>query len=140
MRSLVKDTKLVTAAEYASGTATTKCPATGIDTNGFDSACFILALAAIATGAATSFKIQESDTAVDDAGFTDITGATAATIADDDDGQNRRVEVKPTKRYVRALLTKDAANAVGATVLCQLFNADEVPVTQPAGTEDTFVA
>lgn len=140
MQSLVKNCKWVVAAQYASGTATTKCPATGVDCKGAERVVFELAIAGVATGGVQSFKLQESDTAVDDAGFVDITGATATTIADDDDGQIRLVEVKPSKRYVRGLLTKDASNAVGATVTAILFNFDDVPVTQDAGTEVTFVA
>lgn len=140
MRSLAKDAKFVVAAAYASGTATVKAPATGIDTNGYERACFILNLATIATGAVQSFKVQESDTAVDDSNFVDITSAAAATIADDDDDQIRVVEVRPSKRYVRGLFTKDGTNAAAGTVTCILFNGDDVPVTQAAGSEVTFVA
>lgn len=140
MYSILKDTKCVVGAVYASGTATVKGPTTGVDTLGFNKVTCILTLAAIATGATTSFKLQQSDTAVDDAGFVDVTSASATTIADDDDNQYRRIEFQPTKRYVRGLLTKDAANAVGASWLFLLSGADSVPVTQPSDTEDTFVS
>lgn len=139
MRSITKEAKWGVAAAYASGTATVKASATGIDCTGYESIAFVLSLATIASGATTSFKLQQSDTAVDDAGFVDITNATATTIADDDDDQLRIVEVRPTKKYVRALLTKDASNAVGATVLYVLFNGDDVPITQASGVEVTFV-
>lgn len=140
MRSLVKETKWGVAAIYSSGTATVKASATGFDATGYESVAFILSLATIAASAVTSFKVQQSDTAVDDAGFTDITSASSTTIAADDDDQLRIVEVRPTKKYVRALLTKDATNAVGATVLYCMFNGDEVPITQGTGVEVTEAA
>jgi len=139
MRSLVKEAKWGVAAIYASGTATVKASDVGFDRSGYEKVAFILSLATIATGAVTSFKVQQSDTAVDDAGYTDITSATATTIADDDDNQLRIVQVRPTKKYVRALLTKDATNAVGATVLYAMFNGDDVPITQGTGVEVTEV-
>lgn len=139
MRSIAKEAKWGVAAVYASGTATVKASATGFDTSGYENVAFILSLATIATGATTSFKVQESNTAVDDAGFTDITSATATTIADDDDNQLRIVEVRPTKKYVRGLLTKDATNAVGGTVLFCMFNGDDVPITQSSDVEVTYV-
>lgn len=140
MFSLAKDAKWVRAANYASGTASVKAPATGIDMAGYKSAAFILDLVAIAAGGVNSFKIQQSDTAVDDAAFVDITGASATTIADDDDDQIRVVEVRPTKRYVRGLLTKDASNVLAGAVICCLHNGDEMPATQPTGSEVTYVA
>ncbi len=139
MRSIFKDAIFGTAANYASGTATVKAPATGIDMAGYKNIAFILSLPSIATGSAQSFKCQQSDTAVDDAGFVDITSASAPTIADDDDNEIRIVECRPTKRYVRGLLTKDGTNAVAAVVLYVKFNGDGVPVTQPAGTEGVYV-
>jgi hypothetical protein len=140
MRSLVKDCKFVVAAIYASGTASVKAPATGVDMSGFERVCFVVNLATIAASAVASAKIQQSDTAVDDAGFVDITSSDSTAIVADDDDQIRLIEVQPTKRYVRLLLTKDATNAVAATVTAILFNADDSPVTQPTGTEATFVA
>jgi hypothetical protein len=139
VKSILKDSKYVVGAVYASGTATVKGPTTGVDTLGYNKVTCVLTLAAIATGATTSFKLQQSDTAVDDAGFVDVTSATATTIADDDDDQLRIIEFQPTKRYVRGLLTKDASNAVGAAWHFILSQADAVPVTQPTGVEGTFV-
>jgi hypothetical protein len=139
MRSLFADTKWVVAAIYSSGTASVKAPATGIDTSGYRKVTFIAHLAAIAATAVSSMKIQESDTAVDDAGFTDITSAAAPTIAADDDDQIRIIEVTPRKKYVRLLFTKDATNAVAGSVLACLWNGKESPATQPAGTEGVSI-
>lgn len=139
MKSIAKDVQIAVGAVYASGTASVKGPTTGVDTKGFNKVTCVVTLATIAAGATTSFKLQQSDTAVDDAGFVDITSAAASTIADDDDNQYRVIECQPTKRYVRGLMTKDASNAVGASWLFILHQADVVPVTQPADTEVTFV-
>ena len=129
VKTIFKDCKIVTAGTYATGTADVKLPTTGVDTKGYDVAEFVLHLATIAAGAVTTAKVQQSDDTTD-GNFSDLEG-TSQTIADDDDnGVKIFTIVKPTKRYLRLYVDKDASNAVGASALCYLHGAEIKPVTQ----------
>lgn len=137
VKSIFKDCKMVPAADYASGTTDVKGPTAGVDTKGFDTIEFVLHVAAVATGATTSVKLQHSDDTTD-GNFADIAG-TSQTIADDDDNQLFVLSLeKPVKRYVRLYIDKDATNAVGASAVAYLSNAETKPVTQPTGVQGEF--
>lgn len=101
--------------DYASGTATRN--GASVDMAGYEWVMFIYKFATIAASAVTSIKVQQSsdDAAADD--FSDVEG-TAQTVAADDDNQNFIVTIKrPSKRYLRPVVVKDATNAAAELVI-----------------------
>jgi hypothetical protein len=131
LKALTKDCKIITAADYASGTADVKGPTAGIDVSGFTAIAFIVKWAAIAAGAVTSIKLQHSDTTTD-GDFADV-ATSAQTVADDADNKIHVIEaLQLTKKYYRLYIDKDAANAVAGSAIAILHGTQKFPVTQPS--------
>jgi len=129
---LHEDAKIMTALDYASGTADRN--GTEVDMTGFDTVTFVVKLATIAAGAVTSVKVQR-DTVTGMAGAADMAG-TAVTIAADDDDEIKYITVHDAgEQFVRLVMDKDASNACAESAIAILYNAKDLPVTQPAGTE-----
>lgn len=107
--------KLLDLADYSS--AATDKNGSGVDMQGFEWCIFVIKFAAIATGAVTSVKLQEStDNGVADT-FADLAG-TGQTVAADDDNQTFAIGIyRPNERYVRPVIDKDATNATAEVVL-----------------------
>jgi hypothetical protein len=116
----------------AAGTADT-LTGTAIDTRGLRRAKFIAKFGAITANAVCTFKIQGHD----DSGFgaaEDITGATIS-VADDDDDQVAVIEVvNPTElhRWLRPAIVRATADIVVHSVVCELSDGEQYPVTQDA--------
>lgn len=131
LKSVLKDCKVITALDYASGSADRKGPTAGIDLSGFTGIAFIIKWATIAASAVTSVKVQHSDTTTD-GDFADL-ATSAQTIADDYDNKITVIEVQaPLKRYIRLYVDKDATNATAESAVAVLTGAQKLPVTQPA--------
>jgi hypothetical protein len=131
VKSLIKDAKIITVGDYASGTSDRKLPSAGLDCKGYTKLAIIIKWAAIAAGAVTSVKLQHSDTTTD-GDFADV-ATTAQTIADDYDNKITVIEALAlTKRYYRILIDKDAANATAESAIGVLHGADVMPVTKPS--------
>lgn len=127
--------KISTALDYASGTADRN--GTILDMKGFEAVMIIVKMATIAAGATTSMKVQQgADSDLSDAA--DLEGS-AITIADDDDDQIFICDlVKPTERYVRVVMDKDAANATAESAVYAQYDPREKPVTQTVADEVTY--
>ncbi len=99
-----------------------------VDTLGFDGVCFVVHLAAIASGGTNSLKVQQgADSALGDAA--DLLG-TSVTIADDDDNEVKFIDVPcPRERYLRLVVTKDSSHACAESAIAYLYNAKNQPVT-----------
>lgn len=149
--------KVVKALVPASYTTTQKCPTTGIDTKGFESVTFEIAVGSVADVAASpqgdgswTFAIQESDTTTDGdfAAITDsariITGGSKSPVTTPNSSTGvfltidapaelsevYHVGVISSKRYLRVLAT--AASTPGASLLAIsaiLENAALTPVS-----------
>lgn len=105
--------------DYASGTADRN--SASVDMAGKEWVVFIAKFAAVAAGATTSVKLQQS---ADDSTFNDLEG-TGITVAADDDNQSFAIALyRPSDRYVRLVVDKDAANATAEMVIA---------LTDPAG-------
>lgn len=116
--------KIASSLDYASG-ATDRNGAT-VDTLGFAGVIFAVKLAAVATGGTNAIKLQHGD-ASNASDMADIKGS-KVTVADDDDNQLFLLQVeKPTKRYVRVVMDKDATNACAESVVHMLHGPDYKP-------------
>lgn len=135
MKSFTQECRILPCYSYVSGTA--DVTSTVIDTKGFDSVAIVVHLAAIATGSVCDLFLQEADAASNSSTLTsgaDLAGS-SVTVADDDDNQVFVIEVcKPLKRFLQLTINKDASNAVAASAVAYLYNADAVPTTHAEGT------
>lgn len=121
------DTKLTTALDYASASADRN--GAGLDMRGYAGVRAIVKFAAIAAGAVTSIKLQQSD---DDGGsdaYSDIEGSAMTVAADDDDQIFATTLVNPQKRYVRVVVDKDASNATAEMAIYEQFRPERWPTT-----------
>lgn len=108
--NLSKQTK-VTRVSNAVAAGTTAIEGAVIDMQGFEGVEFLVAFGTITSSAVTSIKLQEGDAAnLSDAA--DLAG-TAVTVADTDDNKVFVVDCyRPTKRYIRCVVSRGTANAV----------------------------
>jgi hypothetical protein len=130
---------------------TTQTPSSGVDTQGFDSLEFLIAVGVITSGAESpavkgwSFKLQESDD--ESSNFTDVTDEDSVLVGsakspvttpdastgvfletDLEDQETYRIGYRGSKRYVRCVAT--AVNTPGSTPLfitALLGNPSQVP-------------
>lgn len=117
-------------ASVVAGTSTQN--GTGVDTSNFDEITFILQLGAITSTGVPALKAQQSD----DDGSTDTYDDIAASnqaVADTDSGKVVILTIyRPTKKFVRPVVTRGTANAVIDSVLAILGKPRLLPTTQSA--------
>lgn len=103
-----------------------------VDLQNYRSVQFMIAMGAITAGATTSVKAQQSsDDGVGDA-FSDLEGTNQA-IADSDDGDIFYIDVvRPTKRYVRVVVSRADQDAVVAVGIAQAYDPRKMPVSHGA--------
>jgi hypothetical protein len=123
-------TKISICATTTAGAAgTTAITGSSVDMSGFDGVLFVFAFGAIVAGAATSIKLQDSS---DNSSFNDIAG-TNQTIADTDDDKVFYSDLsRPTKRYVRPVVSRATQNATVGSVLAMQYRSRKAPVAQGA--------
>ncbi len=135
MKSFTADVRIVPCYSYVSGTA--DVVSNVIDTKGFDSVAIVLHLAAVAAGGTNSAFLQEADAASNSTTLTsgaDLAGS-LQTIADDKDNSAFVWEIhKPLKRFLQLAIDKDTTNALAASGMAYLYNADARPTTHAEGT------
>lgn len=124
----VKTSQAITIAAGAAG-ATGVNGAT-LDMSGFGGVRAVVLFGPIVAGAATSLKWQQ-DTDSGMGTAEDVEGS-AQTVADSNDNTVFISDlIRPTKRYVRLVVSRATQNATVAAVYEQ-YNADNNPVTQHA--------
>jgi hypothetical protein len=127
---LIQNTKITPALAYASGSADRNGAI--LDMKGYEGVLVLVHFSAIATGATTSVKMQQ-DTASDMATAADLAGS-KITVADDDDDQVKYVDLhRPSERYVRVVIDKDATNATAESALYIQYGGKVLPEAQAAG-------
>lgn len=137
MLNMSQEAKVSTALDFLAAAAAADRNGAILDMAGFDAVMVIVKMADIAVGAATSIKMQQ-DTDSTGATMADLLG-TGITIADDDDNQVFIIDlVKPTERYVRVVVDKDAANATNESALYIQYMARDLPVVQTVTDEVTY--
>lgn len=123
--NLSKNTKVITALDYASGSADREGAA--LDMSGYEGVMMVVKFATIATGATTSIKAQQGAIAtLTDAA--DLAG-TGITVAADDDNQIFMIDLyRPQERYVRLYVDKDATNATAESAVYIQYGARDLPI------------
>lgn len=117
---LSKDTKISIAITPTAGAAgTTAINGAGLNMAGYDGVLVVVPFGAITATAVTSIKLQQSDDDGSSDSYGDVEG-TGQTVADTDDDKTFYIDVqRPTKQYVRVVVSRGTANAVvgGATYI-----------------------
>lgn len=110
----------------AAGTSNINC--TSVDMAGYDQVMFIASFGTLTATQGTGMKLQHSD---DNSSFSDVTSGATAAMADGDSNKLLvAVYSRPSKRYVRAVITRGTANAVVDGVIALQSRARSQPVTQ----------
>lgn len=130
----IERVKVSTALDYASASADRN--GATLDMAGFDGVAAIVKFGTIAAGAVTSVKMQYGDES-DLSDAVDVTGLSISVAADDDDQVFILDLFRPTKRYVRLVVDKDAANNTAEMALYQQYDARNRPVTNDVADEVT---
>lgn len=122
--NLSANVKTTTALDYASGSADRN--GVTLDMLGYEGVLMLVKFAAIATGAVTQIKAQQGQASnLSDAA--DLAG-TRQNVADDDDNQVFQIDIwKPTERYLRLVVDKDAANATAESAVYIQYGAHKLP-------------
>lgn len=95
---------------FAVAAGTTVINGDEVDTRGFEGVMFRVAFGTITAGAATSIKLQHND--VTGTGQADIAGS-SQTVLDTDDNKIFQSDVyRPTKRFMRMVVSRATQNAV----------------------------
>lgn len=104
-----------------------------IDTAGYDSCCFVLTFATIASSAVTAIELEQG-AASDMSDGQDLLGS-SVTVADDDDDQLKYIDIhNPRERYLRLKMNKDGTNVCAESGIAILYNGRASrAITQPAG-------
>ena len=113
MRNLGVNVKQTEALDYASGSADRN--GATLDMAGFGGVLVQVHFAAIATGAVTKIKVQQGKLA-NGSDMADLEG-TGITIADDADNKLFWLDLRPSERYVRLVVDKDATNATAESAV-----------------------
>jgi|AGTN01.1.fsa_nt_gi hypothetical protein len=101
--------------DYASGTADREAAA--FDMSFCNQVLGIVKLAAVASSAVTDIRWQQADDSSFSVNVETLAG-TSISIADDDDNQVfASMLIRPTRRYVRIVINKDASNATAEVVV-----------------------
>jgi len=137
---LLNNTKIVRHNAGAAAGTTTITPTAGIDMQGFNSCLFLTMLGTVTSTGVPAIKVQQSsDDGATDA-YSDLE-ASAFAATDTDDDKIIAVEVmRPTKRYLKLILTRTTANVVLDGIVAILGNPQVVPVTQSTIGNEVLVA
>lgn len=127
LTSSVKTVRVMNA--VAAGTTVQN--STGVDMTGYEAVRFVALLGALTATQVTNLGIQESD---DNATWGATIAATQTANAADADGNKLLITdlFRPTKRYVRAVVSRGTANAVIDGVLAELYRAANAAVSADA--------
>lgn len=132
MEGLLKQNKIVRHNNGAAAGTSTITPGAGIDMQGFNHCLFLVLLGTITATGVPAIKIQQSDDDGSTDAYSDLED-TAYAVTDAEDDEIIAVEIiRPTKRYLKLILTRTTANVVLDGILAILGGAQSHPVTQPA--------
>ena len=120
------DIKITQALPFLAASASADRNGAILDMQGYEGVLMLVQMADIAAGATISIKAQQD---TDPAGGTmaDLAG-TGIAVADDDDDQIFWLDIKPTERYVRVVVDKDAANNTNECAIYFQYGPSARPV------------
>jgi hypothetical protein len=112
----------------AAGTSVQTSSAVDCQANeGYDEVTFMAAFGALTATQVTSIKVQESD---DNSTYNDSKDTASINLADTDGNKVLLCTIRPTKRYLKCIVTRGTANAVIDGVWAFLRRSKKLPVTQ----------
>ena len=115
--------KITSALTYASGTASRNGDT--LDMSGWDGVLGIVTMGTIAASAVGDVHWEQGATTTP---ATDLEGTAIVSAADDDDQVWVLDLYRPTKRYVRLVVTKDASNAMAESAVYIQYSGHKLPV------------
>lgn len=118
----------------ATAAGTTTINGTGAVMDGYNAVRALGLFGALTATQTTSLKLQQSNDDGSTDPYADITGSQTANMADADSNKLLISDViRPTKRYVRAVVVRGTANAVIDGVVLEFYKAaGPIPITQDA--------
>lgn len=129
MMELLKECKVTRVKDAVAAGSSNVTDASIIDMLGFDRVAFLVAFGTLTSTAVTGIKVQQSD-ASDMSGAEDI-ATSALAIPDTDSNKDLMTDIiKPTKRYIRVIITRGTANAVVNGAWAFQYGAKHPGVTQ----------
>ena len=133
IKKLSSDAKIVPLLQPLAADAESTRVTPVLDTSGFTSLLLLVYFGTIEAEAATSLSLAHADAASDANTLTSgaAVEGSSQTIADDDDGTLRYIEVVPTKRFYQLTVTKDGEETSNEAVVAVLYGSDKKPVAQP---------
>lgn len=129
INNLLNNVEIIRVAN-ASAAAQTAVEGSAVDTAGRNGVTFVASFGTVTTASVLTLKAQGSDNGT--SGWTDLVGSATHT-ADGTDGNNKVLAldvVRPTKRFIRAVVTRTAANAVVDGVVAVAYGVGSAPVEQ----------
>jgi hypothetical protein len=131
IRNMLKDTKTVKVSN-GSAAAQTEVDSSIIDMAGFNAVRFIVDLGTVTDASVLTAQVQDNSIN-SSSGMADVTGAVATFTASTSSNKVMIVDVvRPVQRYLRLKFTRTAQDAAVNTILADLYQADNVPVTLDA--------
>ncbi len=110
-----------------------------VDMAGFDGVVFLTNAGTIVATGTAAIKVQQ-DTVVGLGSAADLAGSGQSFI-DTDDNKSVAVDVKrPTKRYLRLVITRATANSDWGPIWAFQYRARKAPVTQGLDKYETFAS
>jgi len=111
-----------------------------LDMSGFEGVVFVCALGAVTDDSVVTMKAQQDDVNAS-GGMADLTGATVTLTGSTDSNQCLLLDLyRPTKRYVRPVVTTATENAAIDGVIAIQYGARYLPVTQSDGIDDSTLS
>lgn len=129
----IKNSTKITRCSNAVAAGQTTVNGSILDMTGYNRVAFVLALGAISATGTPSLKIQHGD----DSGLSDaadVSGSSVAYTASDDNKLAVAELAFPTKRYVRAVVTRPTADAVIDSLIGIQHDARVEPTTHDSST------
>jgi hypothetical protein len=121
----------------ATAAGTTAINGTGFDLSatsgqqGYGAVRGVVAMGALTATQVTAAKLQQSNDNGSSDAYADITGSATAAAADADSNKLLITDcVRPTKKWLRLVVTRGTANAVIDSGMLEVYRPLRVPVTQ----------
>jgi hypothetical protein len=133
MRNNLTNTVVTERVLNSTAAGTTNVNTAWVDTEGFRVVRFVALMGALTATQQTQAKLQYCDDGAGAVNLGDVAGSHTAMMADGDSNKLLICEdFEPLQRYVRMVIMRGTANAAIDGVVCELYQAGQLPVAQDA--------
>src|SRR5262245_13258165 len=127
LRCLASELKLIYHNGPAVAGTSVITPSAGVDTEGYGTCLFVVAIGAVTAGAATSIEVHQCDTS--GGSYAALAGTNVA-IADDGDNKLYYVEVcRPQEKFLKCIVNRATQNAVLDGIIAILGQPTKRPIS-----------